>query len=135
MNDVAAVEQVREQVRPQVNDPVTGRFMPGRSANPLGRRLLTTRIEIETAKQVAHFQQVRGRAPTPFELSRIESAAEHRVDSKRRSLPAEERIKCGRLAEHILGDLGLDKPVRAATSHDTTSSASARDLLKARANE
>ncbi len=33
---MSEMEQVRQQDRTQVQDPVTGRFLPGRSGNPAG---------------------------------------------------------------------------------------------------
>ena len=87
------MEQAIEQVRQQVADQATGRFLPGRSGNPHGRAApkvraaqeaaelarktaeFNGRVTAESRLLVSDFVERYGRAPTAGEAARIGAAA------------------------------------------------------------
>jgi hypothetical protein len=69
------MEQAIEQAYVAATDPVTGRFLPGKSANPLGRLSLKVRARAEADRLSAEFQRLHARPPTVFESATISAAA------------------------------------------------------------
>jgi hypothetical protein len=90
-------------------------FKPGQSGNPRGSLLIPDRIRAEALDLISDFERVHQRPPTRSERSRIETAADFRVQSKReRKHSAEDRNKMARTSELILRKLGIDRPARSA---------------------
>jgi hypothetical protein len=107
------MEQAVEQAQQQVYDPVTGRFLPGRSANPRGRALRKDKIAAHVQDLVVEFCARHDRKPTPSEIAVIGSIALNLVNQARgpadpeRSSRLSKEIRCDRQSLGLSG-----KPVR-----------------------
>jgi hypothetical protein len=109
------MEQVIEQAREQVNDPETGRFVAGRSANPAGRRLYKERLAAECASLVRDFAAIHNRVPYHAENISLANAARLQL-RLRRPASAEDMSKMVNTVRRLLKSLGLDCGPRAASS-------------------
>jgi hypothetical protein len=107
------IEQSNEQKLEQKRGPGTPLFAKGVSGNPVGYRGHKDRIAAAAADFVVDFRAVHGREPTRSERSRIETAADLRVNSRRRRITLEDKAKLSNAAERILRKLGIDRPAPA----------------------